>query len=121
MDSHVKLRQSELHGALVTFSQVDARITGEFLHAVKTYSVFTIALGAQKKVQNLKKSLLDCRTLLQCKRDDLKRLWAEDMKYKKILNELHLMLVAGCYNTLTFNTLQDCLRCPDLHVHILLV
>ena len=31
MDSHVKLRQSELHGALVTFSQVDARITSEFL------------------------------------------------------------------------------------------
>ena len=29
MDSHVKLRQSELHGALVTFSQVDARITSE--------------------------------------------------------------------------------------------
>ena len=31
MDSHVSLRQSELHGALVTFSQVDARITSKFL------------------------------------------------------------------------------------------
>ena len=29
MDSHVKLHQSELHGALVTFSQVDARITSK--------------------------------------------------------------------------------------------
>lgn len=31
MDSHVKIHQNELHGALVTFSQVDARITSELL------------------------------------------------------------------------------------------
>ena len=55
------------------------------------YLMLIFCAGAQAKVSQLKKTLLDCRTLLQCKRDDLKRLWAEDLRYKKILNELQLV------------------------------
>lgn len=40
---------------------------------------------SQEKIKQVKTSLKSCKSLLRCKRDELKRLWLEDVKYKHML------------------------------------
>lgn len=39
----------------------------------------------------LKTGLTSCKTLLRCKRDELKRLWLEDVKFKHMLKMIDSM------------------------------
>lgn len=46
---------------------------------------------SQEKVQMLKRNLRECKTLLRCKREELKRLWVEDVKFKNMLKTIDIM------------------------------
>ena len=41
----------------------------------------------------MKESLLACKSLLRCKRDDLKKYWMEGMEYNEVLSLLDRMYV----------------------------
>jgi exocyst complex component 4 len=38
----------------------------------------------RERIQNVKNSLHTCKTLLQCRRDDLKKLWTENVEQKAV-------------------------------------
>ena len=40
---------------------------------------------SQSKVRMLKDNLQVCKAQLRCKRDELKRLWLDEIKYKQML------------------------------------
>lgn len=46
---------------------------------------------SREKIQKIKKNLQACKTLLHCKRDDLKKLWIEGLEYKYMLQLLEEM------------------------------
>lgn len=46
---------------------------------------------SQAKIRSVKISLSSCKSLLRCKRDELKRLWLEDVKYKNMLQMIDSM------------------------------
>ncbi|EJW81145.1 hypothetical protein WUBG_07945, partial [Wuchereria bancrofti] len=43
-----------------------------------------LVLACREKVHSIRSSLLTCRSLLQCRRDDLKRLWMENAQQKHV-------------------------------------
>ena len=51
-----------------------------------------LPLESQLKVRMLRDNLNVCKSQLKCKRDELKRLWLEDVKYKKMLKLIDNML-----------------------------
>ena len=61
----------KLRSVLVTFNSVDEKVR-----------------VSQTKVATLRNNLRDCKILLRCKRDDLQRLWKEQMEQKKIIELL---------------------------------
>lgn len=46
---------------------------------------------SEEKIRMLKTSLQSCKNLLRCKREELKRLWLEDVKYKHMLKMIDTM------------------------------
>ncbi len=48
-------------------------------------------VDSQAKVHMLKEHLQQCKSLLKCKRDELKRLWLDDVKHKKMLKMIDNM------------------------------
>ena len=60
-----------LRSVLETFNSVDEKVR-----------------VSQAKVATLRNNLRDCKILLRCKRDDLQRLWKEQMEQKKIIELL---------------------------------
>ena len=46
---------------------------------------------SQDKIRVLKANLQSCKTLLRCKREELKRLWVDDVKYKHMLKMIDAM------------------------------
>ena len=40
---------------------------------------------SQAKIRSVKASLSHCKSLLRCKREELKRLWLDDVKFKNML------------------------------------
>lgn len=68
MDTLVREHREKLHGTLSTFEKIDSTLR-----------------ASQERVRVLKTGLTSCKTLLRCKRDELKRLWLEDVKFKHML------------------------------------
>jgi len=68
LDALVQEHREKLHGTLDTFEKVDAKIQ-----------------DSQDRIRALKTNLKSCKNLLRCKREELKRLWLEDVKYKHML------------------------------------
>ena len=60
-----------------------------------TIHAFTSIAGrvteSQTRVKALKRSLLDCKTLLKCRREELRKLWMEGVECKEILKLLDRM------------------------------
>jgi len=56
MDSHVKVHQNELHGALVTFSQVDTIITSKFLYLKPKINLFSLCRCSEEGTKFEEKS-----------------------------------------------------------------
>ena len=54
-------------------------------------------VDSQAKVHMLKNSLQVCKTQLRCKREELKRLWLDEVKYKKMLKLIDEMWVKSLY------------------------
>ena len=46
---------------------------------------------SEEKIRMLKTSLQSCKNLLRCKREELKRLWLEDVKFKHMLKMIDTM------------------------------
>ncbi|KAL5471350.1 hypothetical protein EMCRGX_G029456 [Ephydatia muelleri] len=74
VDTLVRDHKDQLNGALVTFGSIDEKLR-----------------ESQDKVRLVKSHLTSCKSLLRCKRDELKRLWLEDQKYKHMLKLLEKM------------------------------
>ena len=64
-------------------------------HALIPALTHPLPLESQMKVRMLRDNLNVCKSQLKCKRDELKRLWLEDVKYKKMLKLIDNML-SGC-------------------------
>lgn len=71
LDDLVQEHRDKLHGTLSTFDAVDKKIR-----------------DSREKIKQVRVSLKSCKSLLRCKREDLKRLWLEDVKYKHMLQML---------------------------------
>ena len=53
--------------------------------------VTVVCVDSQEKIRALKKNLQSCKTLLRCKREELKRLWLEDVRFKHMLKLIDTM------------------------------
>ena len=51
----------------------------------KVYCVLTEFPDSRDKVRNLKDTLNNCKNLLHCKRDDLRKHWIESMELNDVL------------------------------------
>ena len=71
LQSRVQENFEKLRSVLETFNSVDEKVR-----------------VSQVKVETLRNNLRDCKILLRCKRDDLQRLWKEQMEQKKIIELL---------------------------------
>ncbi|MFH4976181.1 hypothetical protein AB6A40_002890 [Gnathostoma spinigerum] len=67
IDRLVREYEQDVGTCLNSFRNVSSRIT-----------------SCRERVHNVRNSLLTCRTLLQCRRDELKRLWMENAQQKHI-------------------------------------
>jgi exocyst complex component 4 len=78
------------------FENVDDKlemiVEGEYEKLKGTIHAFTTIAGrvteSQTRVKALKRSLLDCKTLLKCRREELRKLWMEGVECKQILKLL---------------------------------
>ena len=52
------------------------------------YCLFTASL---EKVKALRENLLACKSLLHCKREELKKYWMDGLEYNEVLNLLDRM------------------------------
>ena len=113
--------QAELHSTLATFGKIDGAIKGcvnlsvcasplinacqltthpmpESTHPLHLHAMLhPHPLESQMKVRMLRDNLNVCKSQLRCKRDELKRLWLEDVKYKKMLKLIDSMLSGYCH------------------------
>lgn len=48
-------------------------------------------LEAKDRIKNVKNNLQSCKTLLQCKRDELRKLWVDSTEQKYILDLMEQM------------------------------
>lgn len=90
--------RDKLHGTLSTFDAVDKKIQGQcctsscpFILVTTSMVSFCCPPASQIKVREVKASLKSCKSLLRCKREELKRLWLEDLKYKHMLKMIESM------------------------------
>ena len=51
------------------------------------------SIESRDKIKNIKDDLSSCKTLLHCKRDELRRLWIEGVEQKTIATLLDKMYV----------------------------
>ena len=58
---------TDLTSTIQAFTQLSSRIT-----------------SSQEKVKSVKENLMSCKNLLHCKRDELKKLWVEGIKFKTV-------------------------------------
>uniref|UniRef100_A0A0N4ZN62 Exocyst complex component Sec8 n=1 Tax=Parastrongyloides trichosuri TaxID=131310 RepID=A0A0N4ZN62_PARTI len=72
IDKLIKEHENDVNLCLNTFRRVSTEIT-----------------GCKERIQNVKNNLQQCKTLLQCRRDDLKKLWMENVEQKQICNILN--------------------------------
>uniref|UniRef100_A0A1I7VVC6 Exocyst complex component Sec8 n=1 Tax=Loa loa TaxID=7209 RepID=A0A1I7VVC6_LOALO len=85
-------------------------------------NVSTRITACREKVHSIRSSLLTCRSLLQCRRDDLKRLWMENAQQKHVstilaqiegLNRLGSEVEAAM-STLNYHSAANSLNEADL-------
>ena len=67
LDNMVADHLNDLTSINVAFSKISSRVT-----------------HSQEKIKSIKGNLLSCKNLLHCKRDELRRLWIEGIKYKTV-------------------------------------
>ena len=61
---------------------------------IRLFNIFYInILASQQKVQSIRDNLQSCKNLLQCKRDELRKLWLEGLEHKIVVNMLDQMYV----------------------------
>ncbi|XP_004677114.1 PREDICTED: exocyst complex component 4 [Condylura cristata] len=61
----------------------------ELTTAIRTYQSITERItNSRNKIKQVKESLLSCKMLLHCKRDELRKLWIEGIEHKHVLNLL---------------------------------
>lgn len=77
--------QAKLHSTLATFGKIDQTIKGTYVCGLTDMISQLILSDSQAKVHMLKEHLQGCKVLLKCKREELNRLWLDDIKYKKML------------------------------------
>lgn len=75
--------QSKLQSTLDTFGKIDTTIKG--INNVISANVIQCPLESQMKVRMLRENLQISKSQLHCKREALKRLWFDEVKYKKML------------------------------------
>ena len=56
---------------------------------------FKIYTASLQKVKVLRENLLACKSLLHCKREELKKHWMDGLEYNEVLNLLDRMLVVS--------------------------
>ncbi len=92
--------RDKLHGTLSTFDEVDAKVRGNHtylsLYTAPTYPC-PLSPDSQSRIKEVRANLKSCKSLLRCKREELKRLWLEDIKYKHMLKMIESMYVPGSY------------------------
>nr|XP_037282648.1 exocyst complex component 4-like [Rhipicephalus microplus] len=71
LDDLVAQNKDDLTRAMQDFSKISSRIS-----------------ASRSKVQCIKEKLTTCKTLLHCKRDELKKLWLESVEHKHVLQLL---------------------------------
>lgn len=71
LDDLVAQNKEDLTRAMQDFSKISSRIS-----------------ASRSKVQCIKEKLTSCKTLLHCKRDELKKLWLEAVEHKHVLQLL---------------------------------
>lgn len=71
LDDLVAQNKEDLTRAMQDFSKISSRIS-----------------ASRSKVQCIKEKLTTCKTLLHCKRDELKKLWLEAVEHKHVLQLL---------------------------------
>lgn len=71
LDDLVAQNKEDLTRAMQDFSKISSRIS-----------------ASRSKVQCIKEKLITCKTLLHCKRDELKKLWLEAVEHKHVLQLL---------------------------------
>ena len=71
LQTRVQENFEKLRSVLETFNSVDEKVR-----------------ASQTKVETLRNNLRDCKILLRCKRDDLLRLWKDQMEQKQIIELL---------------------------------
>ena len=92
--THTTEHREKLHSTLRTFEAVDNKITGEqqivfVFHSI--HSPRAVTLESRDKIHRVKASLNQCKMSLRFKREELKRLWLEDIKYKNMLQTIQAM------------------------------
>ncbi|XP_031568750.1 exocyst complex component 4-like [Actinia tenebrosa] len=93
---NIKQRENEKERLQYEFRDCDDKLNGlveeQQVHLKDTIRIFTgIASrveASRNRVRHLKESLQACKTLLRCKRDDLKKYWMEGMEYNEVLSLL---------------------------------
>lgn len=56
---------------------------------------FKIYTASLQRVKVLRENLLACKSLLHCKREELKKYWMDGLEYNEVLNLLDRMLVVS--------------------------
>uniref|UniRef100_UPI00358E73C9 exocyst complex component 4-like n=1 Tax=Myxine glutinosa TaxID=7769 RepID=UPI00358E73C9 len=58
----------------------------ELTSAIKTYNSITERIDTSRcKIAQVRENLLSCKSLLHCKRDELRKLWVEGVEHKHVL------------------------------------
>ncbi|CAM9367478.1 exocyst complex component 4 isoform X1 [Lampetra fluviatilis] len=58
----------------------------ELTTAIRTYNSITERIAASRsRIRQVRENLLSCKTLLQCKRHELRKLWVEGVEHKHVL------------------------------------
>ncbi|TKR92101.1 hypothetical protein L596_006817 [Steinernema carpocapsae] len=71
VDKLVKEHEYDVDNCLKSFRQVSTKIT-----------------ASRERIHNVRNALQTCKSLLQCRRDDLKKLWMENAEQKRVANIL---------------------------------
>lgn len=77
--------------------------------------VFGTFLDSRDKVKSLKETLNNCKNLLQCKRDDLRKHWIESMELNDVLfllDKMYCMTSLFCNVMFNTNIIFECLHNP---------
>lgn len=74
LDKLVQQHHSELTSVMSAFSKVSAGLD-----------------SAQNRLKGVREKLVMCQSLLDCKRDELKRLWVESIETRHVMELLHLV------------------------------